>query len=1023
MKKIKLFLALGLMLLSLNAQAGKKIDISTLTANIIVLDGDTLVGSMEDPATAHKISIDKNATVLLDNISINHSGNLTKSTTELGSGLSCYSNSTIIIKGNCYVTCCYVWSAGIYVSNGLTIKEHESGGRLEVSGASYGPGIGTWGNTEWPDGSLTIESGTIIATGAGNSPGIGPCAGSGGNTSTFGNIYIKGGNITAVGGKAAAGIGAGWNSECGEIVITGGKITASSTENASNYAAAIGGAHNGNCGNITFTAQAGVPIEVNVTKAANASYCIGSGSGTSTCGNLTMDGNPVGYINSSIYYYDATYIGYEGPIVWTKNLVTMEASYGLASGYTGTSLEVPATYTDWKTREFAVTKLDGYAFDGYASLTEIILPASIKKIAQNAFEGCTGLEVLKCQATVPPTLESDALEGLPKTAIIRVPNDKIEAYKAADGWKDFASQIRGLVYTVTKEIDGINYSLNLESMTATVVALDDSKKYKDTIVIPESVKYESKSYDVKEIGENAFNENSDLKGVDIPATIANIGAQAFAYCTSLNFFICRASIAPTVQSNTFQNVNKAAKKPLFVPEASMDDYSTYDYWKDFDVRNLEVYEKRLELHGIIAEMYNLFDDGVGILTDAELAPINDDIAAAFQVANNEAPTLTQTDVDNAIGAANNALSTRGKNFLTKAKEHADALKADLVLMKNAADQMGATDLGSTIQGQILVLAASVKEPTTLGKVRDAYVTAKGQLEADITALVEAARAAAKAQLDALLTKDDSQECIDIIEGYKADVDAQIVWNDGYTVEMNINDSKINAGAIYTKAQNDLKIQRDKEAAAITVWTCDFTTKATSHNKYTDSWVYDGKWTVFGGSNNNGSWGYVKMGGNKDNIATANPVYVANKDALGKDIQVISVSYPDGSFPTASKMGVNEWGVKVYKTPECKEADLLYTVKGDAAAITNKAATLTLKPEAGQTWAAGCGFQVYWDIINTSTTNGTVFVEKIEFNADETSTGMDNVQSDNVQNAKILRNGQLFILRDGKMYTISGAEVK
>ena len=34
-------------------------------------------------------------------------------------------------------------------------------------------------------------------------------------------------------------------------------------------------------------------------------------------------------------------------------------------------------------------------------------------------------------------------------------------------------------------------------------------------------------------------------------------------------------------------------------------------------------------------------------------------------------------------------------------------------------------------------------------------------------------------------------------------------------------------------------------------------------------------------------------------------------------------------------------------------------------------------------------------------------------------GVENVQSDNVQCTKILRNGQLFIERDGKTYTAEG----
>jgi uncharacterized repeat protein (TIGR02543 family) len=38
-------------------------------------------------------------------------------------------------------------------------------------------------------------------------------------------------------------------------------------------------------------------------------------------------------------------------------------------------------------------------------------------------------------------------------------------------------------------------------------------------------------------------------------------------------------------------------------------------------------------------------------------------------------------------------------------------------------------------------------------------------------------------------------------------------------------------------------------------------------------------------------------------------------------------------------------------------------------------------------------------------------------------GMDDVQSDKVQCTKVIRDGQLLIIRDGKMYNVMGAEVR
>ena len=174
------------------------------------------------------------------------------------------------------------------------------------------------------------------------------------------------------------------------------------------------------------------------------------------------------------------------------------------------------------------------------------------------------------------------------------------------------------------------------------------------------------------------------------------------------------------------------------------------------------------------------------------------------------------------------------------------------------------------------------------------------------------------------------------------------------------------------------IVEDGEAVDNTIasYICDFTTAASKHSAYNDAWTYDTDWTVYGGANNNGGWTYAKMGGKSATLANANPVYVVNKYRFGRAIQGVRVTYPAGSF-SKSGMSCNSWGVKVYSDLAC--TNLLYTVTGEA--ITAQGGTLTVRPEAGQVWKAGYGIQVYWDLANTSSTNGIVLVDKIEYLTD------------------------------------------
>ena len=76
-------------------------------------------------------------------------------------------------------------------------------------------------------------------------------------------------------------------------------------------------------------------------------------------------------------------------------------------------------------------------------LTSLTLPTTITNIGYHSFDECNALVEIHCKATTPPTLEQYAFEDAVKERKIYVPQDSIEAYKAADGWSDFADQIFG----------------------------------------------------------------------------------------------------------------------------------------------------------------------------------------------------------------------------------------------------------------------------------------------------------------------------------------------------------------------------------------------------------------------------------------------------------------------------------------------------------------------------------------------------------------------------------------------------
>jgi len=84
--------------------------------------------------------------------------------------------------------------------------------------------------------------------------------------------------------------------------------------------------------------------------------------------------------------------------------------------------------------------IDWNVFPYCTSLQSVSLPASLKTIDNELFYGCESLKTVKCAATTPPTLGANCFAGVNTAeATLYVPTESIDAYKAADQWKDFGT--------------------------------------------------------------------------------------------------------------------------------------------------------------------------------------------------------------------------------------------------------------------------------------------------------------------------------------------------------------------------------------------------------------------------------------------------------------------------------------------------------------------------------------------------------------------------------------------------------
>lgn len=87
-----------------------------------------------------------------------------------------------------------------------------------------------------------------------------------------------------------------------------------------------------------------------------------------------------------------------------------------------------------------VESIGMFSFYSCRELQTVVLPSSLKTIGKRAFRLCESLSKVYCLSDVPPTLpqgesafEADVLEQ----CVLVVPANCAEAYKNAEGWKDF----------------------------------------------------------------------------------------------------------------------------------------------------------------------------------------------------------------------------------------------------------------------------------------------------------------------------------------------------------------------------------------------------------------------------------------------------------------------------------------------------------------------------------------------------------------------------------------------------------
>lgn len=190
-----------------------------------------------------------------------------------------------------------------------------------------------------------------------------------------------------------------------------------------------------------------------------------------------------------------------------------------------------------------MTSIESGAFEGCSKLSWINLPSKITSIDNGAFFNCTGLSSVFSDITEPFDMDVNTFQitssrskdkdYIYSYATLYVPDGTKEKYGGKKGWSKFKniSDPNDMGYLFV--VDGILYEVtNTESLEVKLKSCISHET--SNINVPTSVKIiGGKEFSVTSIGENAFNDYSELTYISIPSSITSIGTNAFYGCSGL----------------------------------------------------------------------------------------------------------------------------------------------------------------------------------------------------------------------------------------------------------------------------------------------------------------------------------------------------------------------------------------------------------------------------------------------------------------------------------------------------------